>query len=128
VHRALLPTLTAGLVILLGASAARPAVHPLRVSPDRRHLVDARGAPFLYLADTAWQLFHRLTREEAQRYLDDRVGKGFTVVQAVVLGLDGLDVPNAYGEHAFVGRALTAPTRLTSRTSTGSSTGPAPWG
>lgn len=103
-RRAVVLTLTVGLVILLGASIARPAVHPLRVSPDRRHLVDAGGAPFLYLADTAWQLFHRLTREEAQRYLEDRAEKGFTVVQAVVLGLEGLDVPNAYGEHAFVGK------------------------
>jgi hypothetical protein len=103
VRRTLVVTLTAGLVILLCVSTARPAVHPLRVSPDRRHLVDAGGAPFLYLADTAWQLFHRLTREEAQRYLEDRAGKGFTVIQAVVLGLDGLDVPNAYGEHALVG-------------------------
>ena len=104
VRPTLVVTLTASLVFLLGASAARPAVHPLRVSPDRRYLVDARGAPFLYLADTAWQLFHGLTREEAQRYLEDRAQKGFTVVQAVVLGLDGLDVPNSYGEHAFVGK------------------------
>lgn len=74
------------------------------MSPEDRHLVDARGEPFLYLADTAWQLFHRLTREEAQRYLEDRAAKGFTVVQAVVLGLDGLEVPNAYGERAFVDR------------------------
>jgi hypothetical protein len=103
-RRPLVLTLTAGFVCLLGASTAWPAVHPLRVSPDRRHLVDANGAPFLYLADTAWQLFHRLTREEAQRYLEDRAKKGFTVVQAVALGLDGLDVPNAYGEPGLVGK------------------------
>lgn len=72
------------------------------MSADRRHLVDARGEPFLYLADTAWQLFQRLTREEANRYLEDRAAKGFTVVQAVVLGLDGLDAPNAHGHRAFV--------------------------
>jgi hypothetical protein len=74
------------------------------VSSDGRHLVDAHGAPFLYLADTAWQLFHRLTREEARRYLEDRAKKGFSVVQAVVLGLEGLDVPNANGDHALVAR------------------------
>ncbi len=104
VQRTLGVVLTAGLAVLQGATTARAAVHPLRVSPDRRHLVDASGAPFLYLADTAWQLFHRLTREEAQRYLEDRARKGFTVVQAVALGLDGLDVPNAYGELGLVGR------------------------
>jgi Protein of unknown function (DUF4038) len=104
VRRRLASSLTAGVVALLAASTAQPAVHPLRVSPDRRHLVDANGAPFLYLGDTAWQLFHLLTREEAQRYLEDRARKGFTVVQAVVLGLSGLDVPNAYGEPGLVGK------------------------
>ena len=91
---------SAGTTPRANASAGR---HPLRVDPGGRRLVDAAGRPFLYLADTAWQLFHRLTREEAERYLQDRVAKGFTVVQAVVLGLDGLDVPNAYGERGLLG-------------------------
>jgi hypothetical protein len=72
---------------------------PLRVSADRRHLVHADGTPFFYLGDTAWELFHRLTREEADAYLDDRARKGFTVIQAVALAeFDGLRVPNAYGD------------------------------
>jgi len=102
--RAFVPSLVAGLLAASGLAAVRAAEHPLRVSADRRHLVDARGEPFLYLADTAWQLFHRLTREEAEAYLADRARKGFTVVQAVALGLDGLDVPNAYGEHGLVSK------------------------
>lgn len=59
--------------------------HRLRVAPSRRHLEYADGTPFFYLGDTAWQLFHRLTLTEALRYLDDRVRKGFTVIQAVVV-------------------------------------------
>jgi len=71
----------------------------LRVSEDRRSLVTAEGKPFVYLADTAWELFHRLTREEADRYLADRAGKGFTAVQAVALAeFGGLTEPNRYGE------------------------------
>ena len=98
-------SLVMGLALLAFAPVAEPApVQPLRVSLDRRHLVDAKGAPFLYLGDTAWQLFHRLTREGAQRYLEDRARKGFTVVQAVALGLEGLDTPNAYGEMGLVGK------------------------
>ncbi len=86
------------------ALSASAADHPLRVSPDSRHLVDANGKPFLYLADTAWELFHRLNREEADLYLRNRAAKGFTVVQAVVLAeLDGLHTPNAYGERPLVG-------------------------
>ena len=56
------------------------------------------GTPFFYLGDTAWELFHRLNREEADHYLEDRAAKGFTVIQAVVLSqLDGLTRPNPYG-------------------------------
>ena len=70
----------------------------LRVSDNSRYLVRADGTPFFYLGDTAWELFHRLNREEADRYLIDRAAKGFTVIQAVVLSGDvGLTVPNAYG-------------------------------
>jgi hypothetical protein len=77
--------------------------HPLRVSADGRHLVRADGRPFFYLADTAWSLFHRLSFEEADRYLRNRAAKGFTVVQAVALSEnDGLRTPNAYGERPLV--------------------------
>ena len=70
----------------------------LQVSEDKRFLVNADGRPFFYLADTAWELFHRLNREQARRYLKARSEQGFTVVQAVALAeLDGLSAPNAYG-------------------------------
>ena len=44
----------------------------LEVAADRRHLVHADGTPFFWLGDTAWELFHRLNREEAELYLEDR--------------------------------------------------------
>ena len=76
-----------------------PAFAQLHVSDNRRFLVKADGTPFFWLGDTAWELFHRLTREEAEKYLKDRAAKKFTVIQAVVLAeFDGLHVPNPYGE------------------------------
>lgn len=75
----------------------------LRVSPNGRYLIHADGTPFFYLGDTAWELFHRLKREEADRYLENRRQKGFTVVQAVALAeFDGLNTPNAYGDRPLV--------------------------
>ncbi|MDW8290923.1 MAG: glycoside hydrolase family 140 protein [Armatimonadota bacterium] len=72
----------------------RDPAHPC----SGRYLVTERGTPFFYLGDTAWELFHRLTREEADLYLKDRAAKGFTVIQAVALAeLEGLGAPNAYG-------------------------------
>jgi hypothetical protein len=70
----------------------------LTISQNRRFLTYEDGTPFFYLADTAWELFHRLNREEADRYLADRAAKRFTVIQAVVLAeMDGLHDPNPYG-------------------------------
>ncbi|MBA4056420.1 MAG: hypothetical protein C0490_17020, partial [Marivirga sp.] len=57
----------------------------LRVSSNQRFLQTADGKPFFWLGDTAWELFHRLSREEADKYLKNRADKGFTVIQAVVL-------------------------------------------
>ena len=77
---------------------ASPDASRLQVSANRRFLVRGNGEPFFWLGDTAWELFHRLDRQDANRYLEDRARKGFTVVQAVVLSeLDGLNTPNPYG-------------------------------
>lgn len=71
----------------------------IQVTPNGRFLQRADGAPFFYLGDTAWQLFHRLTLAESTHYLTNRAAKGFTVIQAVALAeLGGLDVPNANGD------------------------------
>ena len=83
---------------------------PLRVSDNRRFLQHADGTPFVWIGDTAWELFHRLTREETERYLDQRRAQGFTVIQAVALAeLDGLNVPNAYGERPLLDNDPTRP-------------------
>ena len=75
----------------------------LRVSDNRRFLVHDDGSPFFCLGDTAWCIFHRLTREEADIYLENRAAKGFSVIQAVVLAEHGgLREPNAYGEREFI--------------------------
>lgn len=71
----------------------------LRVSDNRRFLIHEDGAPFFYLGDTAWELFHRLSREETDLYLQDRAARGFTVIQAVALAEHQFDRPNFYGDH-----------------------------
>jgi hypothetical protein len=87
------------LLLLISAATATAEMPRLRVSGDHRSLVSESGEPFIYLADTAWELFHRLTREETDRYLEDRARKGFNVIQAVALAeFGGLTEPNADGE------------------------------
>lgn len=75
----------------------------LKVSPNQRFLVFEDGTPFFYLGDTAWELFHRLSKEDAVKYLENRRSKGFTVIQAVILAeLDGLNTPNVAGEKPLI--------------------------
>jgi hypothetical protein len=74
----------------------------IQISANQRFLRQSNGEPFFYLADTAWELFHRLTYDQASYYLADRATKGFTVIQAVVLAeLDGLRVPTPQGDVPF---------------------------
>ena len=71
----------------------------LIVSENRRFLQNEDGTPFFYLADTAWELFHSLTLEEIEYYLDSRKAQGFNVIQTVLISeMDGLRTPNAYGQ------------------------------
>ncbi len=76
----------------------------LKVSDNRRFLVFEDGTPFFYLGDTGWELFHRLNKEETERYLENRRALGFTVIQAVVLAeVDGLNTPNMEGNKPLIG-------------------------
>ena len=82
----------------------------LKVSDNKRYLVHQNGTPFFWLGDTAWELFHRLNREEADQYLKKRAEQGFTVVQAVALAeFDGLKEPNPYNETPLLNDDPTKP-------------------
>jgi hypothetical protein len=111
--RSLVPTLRAFTAAMLLSCLLPPvlaAAPRLRVADGGRFLQYAGGKPFFYLGDTAWALFHRATREEADLYLADRAKKGFTVIQAVALAeFGGLTVPNAYGDVPLVDGDLTKP-------------------
>ena len=78
-----------------------PINQDLKVSSNGRFLVKADGTPFFYMADTGWTLFTRITKEEADMYLEDRKNKGFNVIQATVIAqFSGITEPNVYGQLA----------------------------
>jgi hypothetical protein len=111
-------------VAALSAGVLAAQAPRLSVSENGRFLQRADGTPFFYMGDTAWELFHRLNREEAEFYLRNRARKGFTVIQAVVLAeADGLDVANPYGELLSQEGIPQSRMKLTSATSITSWTG-----
>ncbi|MBN1999130.1 glycoside hydrolase family 140 protein [candidate division KSB1 bacterium] len=91
------------LFILILPITLYPQSSGISVSNNNRYLVDKDGNPFFWLGDTAWELFHRLNRQESRLYLRNRADKGFNVIQAVVLAeLDGLNEGNAYGDRPLI--------------------------
>lgn len=84
--------------ILMGQIQAQD----LRITNNSRYFENQKGEPFFWLGDTAWELFHRLDKEDAKHYLQTRAKQGFTVIQAVILAeRDGVKTPNANGDLPF---------------------------
>ena len=94
------------------ASAGRPAVPRdlpgLRVSDNGRFLITAEGKFFFWLGDTAWHMFGKSVREQAEDqssaglYFANRAAKGFTVIQSVIVrSPDAGSMANAYGFDPF---------------------------
>jgi len=75
----------------------------IRVRADGHLLETADGRPFFWLGDTAWELIHHTTREEASYYLHTRGQQGFTVIQTVVLSeFNGVTEASALGLRPLV--------------------------
>ena len=73
----------------------------LRIADDHRHFCHDDGTPFLWLADTQWQMFtSRLDWPDGFATLeDDRVAKGFSVVHVVAGPLSGFEVDESWHPH-----------------------------
>ena len=92
--------LTAAVIAILFYSPLFPQF--LKVSDNQRFLVTDQGKPFFWLGDTGWEMLHRLDRGEMEHYLRNRAGKGFSVIQTVILSeIEGLTFPNMEGQLPF---------------------------
>lgn len=90
------------LFILILISSTFSFGQSLKVSNNGRFLQTKENKPFFWLGDTAWELFHKLDKEEAKLYLKTRANQGFTIIQAVILAeRDGVKTPNANGDLPF---------------------------
>ncbi|HWD39089.1 MAG TPA: DUF4038 domain-containing protein [Fimbriimonas sp.] len=76
----------------------------IQISRRNPHLLEtADGRQFLFIADTAWELFHRTYLDEAREYLSTRAEQRFNMIWANVLAeFDGIRTPNVYGNRPFV--------------------------
>jgi len=66
---------------------------PLRLSADRRRLLDGAGAPFLIQGEAAWSLVARLRDNEVADYLADRRARGINLLMVNL-------IEHKYADHA----------------------------
>jgi hypothetical protein len=79
---------------------AGPA-YPLKVSANRRFLVDQQEQPLLVHGDTPWSLFSALNEAQVEQYLADRAAKGFNALIANLVEHRFNGPLNPFGEHPF---------------------------
>ena len=74
----------------------------LTVDGSQRYILKD-GVFFPYLADTAWTMVQRLSRDEIVKYLDLRRRQGFNAVQVSAISeFDGINIPNREGRLPFI--------------------------
>ena len=92
------------------AQSSQPArtseLQKIKVSENGRYFVKADGTPFFWLGDTAWSIFNHPAPADVDLYLDDRAGKGFTVIQGVIALWDYNNRTNSDGQLPFLNRDL----------------------
>jgi hypothetical protein len=77
---------------------------PIRVYEENPHyLTHQDGTPFFWLADTGWEMLHRLNRAEIELYLENRKTKGFNVIQTVLISefIHSDKLTNYYNDSIF---------------------------
>ena len=105
---------------LVSLTTQAQSIFPLKISENRRHFVTQQGKPFLYHADTGWQIFTKLTTEEAIEYLllVTRMGVSSSSKEASLSRLLIFSKLLSLGS-AFIGLVYLSPLALTGAWSAG---------
>jgi len=82
----------AGTTPLKAAHTTFPA-YPLKLSANRRYLVDQNNIPFLIVGDSPQGLISRLTEAQADKYFADRQAHGFNTAGWIDVACAGRDFP-----------------------------------
>ncbi len=88
-------------IFAVNAVAEQPA-YPVKVSENKRYIVDQKGIPVFWLGTTQWQIFREYTLEEARTILEKTRSNGFAFVQAMLMGVGDGTQPNVYGQKPWI--------------------------
>jgi len=90
------------LLIVAADSLADQPVYPIKVSKNSRYFIDQNEQPVFWLGTTQWQIFREYTLDEARLILENVKSKGFTVVQAMLMGVGDGTQPNLSGQKPWI--------------------------
>jgi len=90
------------LCIVCSGEAMAQVQFPLQVSADGRYLEDQNAEPFLINGDTAWSLIVKLSKPEADAYLEDRRSRGFNAIVTELIENEFGGPANSEGEQPFL--------------------------
>jgi hypothetical protein len=77
--------------------------YPLKISPNKRYLVDQEDSPFFLQGEAPWSLIVGVTKEDAEMYLANRSKKRFNAILVNLIEHAFCENPpkNIYGEDPF---------------------------
>jgi hypothetical protein len=103
------PFIFAVLMLLLSSVPGQTLqIKKLKISENKRFIVTEDDDPFFWLGDTGWLLFVKTNREDADKYLEDRLRKGFNVIQVMLIHNQKAAV-NIYGDSALINHNIATP-------------------
>ncbi|MES1222628.1 MAG: DUF4038 domain-containing protein, partial [Bacteroidota bacterium] len=75
------------IVILIALSSVSQTTYPfpLKISDDKKYLVDKNNKPFLVKEISAWGLIQSLSEKDEAAFLDSIIKKGFNTVLTCIL-------------------------------------------
>ena len=86
----------------LATRASKPPLFPLKLSENKRYLVDQKGTPFLIVADSPQGIMGRLTEQEAESYFADREAHGFNALGWIDVACAGTSVVTGPSADCFL--------------------------
>ena len=75
-------------------------IEKLAVSSNARFLTTESGAPFFPIADTAWQMPWKLSRDDVLSYLQTRKDQKYNIINMVAFAMENT-AANVYGDQPF---------------------------
>jgi len=90
------------LAIFATSVLAEQPAYPVKVSENKRYIVDQKGKPVFWLGTTQWQIFREYTLDEVRTILEKTKSNGFVFVQAMLMGVGDGTQPNVHGQKLWI--------------------------